>query len=162
DLAAASVTVNPLAVLGCAPEDGHRREASTIMDRDQHESAQSDTANEYENPGANYPDREDTAGIQPEEDEARSDAVADGAASSAPDTAAALGENTQDGPVLSQNQATVQEKIDGILAQTRIDLAAGAEPVERYEEVLRQRFIETGIDVPADQVHAFAERLAAD
>jgi len=129
------------------------------MNRDRPESVKSNTANEYENPGANYPDREDAAGIEPEGEELRSDAAAEGAVSPAPERPPASGdEHTQDAPVLAQNEATTQEQIDGILAQTRVDLAA--EPVERYEEVLRQRFTETGIDVPADQVHAFAERLA--
>jgi len=123
------------------------------------EAARSDTANEYENPGANYPDREDAGDIEPESEELRSDAAADGAAGPAPDSAPRESAvPTQDVPVLAQNETTTQEQIDGVLDQVRADL--GTVPVERYEAVLEQRFTESGIAVPADQVHAFAERLA--
>ena len=43
----------------------------------------------------------------------------------------------QDEPVLEQNDATIQDQLDGIAAQTRVDL--GDESHDRYEEVLRQR-----------------------
>ena len=48
-------------------------------------------------------------------------------------------ESVQDEPVLEQNDASIQDKLDGIAAQTRVDL--GDESQDRYEEVLRQRLV---------------------
>jgi hypothetical protein len=114
----------------------------------------SGTANEFENPGANHPDRKDTEGVQPAPAEQRSDAGVGGAVNRSDD--APRGEETQDEPVLAQNQATRQEKIDGIVAQTRVDL--GGETDERYAEVLRQRFVDSGIEMTDED----RQRLAGD
>lgn len=65
---------------------------------------------------------------------------------------------TQDGPALAQNDATVQQQVDGIIEQVRADL--GTATAKRYEEVLRQRFSDADLEIPTDQVHALAERLA--
>lgn len=65
-------------------------------------------------------------------------------------------EATQDEPVLEQNQASTQEKLDGIAAQTRADL--GGESDDRYEEVLRQRLDDAGIDLTDDEVRKLTQR----
>lgn len=62
------------------------------------------------------------------------------------------------GQVLHQHSAPDHEKIAGILAQTRVDL--GGESVERYAEVLDQRFLDAGLDVSDDDRRAHAERAA--
>ena len=66
---------------------------------------------------------------------------------------------TQDEPVLAQNHATVQEKLDGIADQTRMDL--GVESHDRYEEVLRQRLTDSDIQLTDDDVSALARRSAS-
>ena len=70
--------------------------------------------------------------------------------------APAPGENTQDEPVLAQNNASTQDKLDGIAAQTRVDL--GDESHDRYEEVLRQRLDDSDIQLTDDEVSDLARR----
>lgn len=64
--------------------------------------------------------------------------------------------DVQDEPVLEQNSASIGEKLDGIAAQTRVDL--GDESHDRYEEVLRQRLTDAGIQLTDDDVTALARR----
>jgi 3-oxoacyl-ACP reductase-like protein len=68
-------------------------------------------------------------------------------------------ESVQDEPVLEQNNASTQDKLDGIAAQTRVDL--GDESQDRYEEVLRQRLVDSGIQITDDEVSALARRSSA-
>lgn len=65
-------------------------------------------------------------------------------------------ESVQDEPVLEQNDASIEDKLDGIAAQTRVDL--GDESQDRYEEVLRQRLTDSGIQITDDDVSALARR----
>lgn len=65
---------------------------------------------------------------------------------------------TQDGPLLDMHDTTLTDQINGILAQTRADL--GEESTDRYAEVLRQRFADTGIEVPDDRITSLAERAS--
>lgn len=51
----------------------------------------------------------------------------------------------QDLPAMAQNNSSDAEKIDGIVRQTRADLAG--EDGERVQAVLRQRFAEAGLEV---------------
>lgn len=67
------------------------------------------------------------------------------------------GEQTQDAPAMSQNNATDDAKIDGIVAQTRVDVAHLGK--ERVEQVLRQRFEQTGVDVADDDIDGLARRV---
>jgi hypothetical protein len=60
------------------------------------------------------------------------------------------GEQTQ--PLLEQNDATLRDKVAGIVEQTRAD--AGDKPQEEFSALLRQRLTEAGIDLPVDQVTA--------
>lgn len=66
---------------------------------------------------------------------------------------------TQDEPVLEQNNATTSDKLDGIAAQTRMDL--GDESHDRYQEVLRQRLSDAEISLTDDEVSALARRSAS-
>lgn len=115
----------------------------------------SGTANEYDSPGANYPDREDVAGVEPEPAEQRSDAGVGGAIH---DDAAADADvqPVQNEPVLEQNLASNQERIDGIVAQTRSDL--GGESDDRYAEVLRQRLRDADIEMTDEDRQRLAEK----
>ncbi len=92
--------------------------------------------------------------------EQRSDAGVGGAVhhEGGESNAPAPGEAVQDEPVLEQNNATTQEKLDGIAAQTRVDL--GDESHERYEEVLRQRLNDSDIQLTDDDVTKLARRSA--
>jgi hypothetical protein len=72
---------------------------------------------------------------------------------------AASSESVQDEPVLEQNNASTSDKLDGIVAQTRVDL--GDESHERYEEVLRQRLSDAGIAQTDAEVSELARRSAA-
>lgn len=65
-------------------------------------------------------------------------------------------EPVQDEPVLEQNSASTSDKLDGIAAQTRVDL--GDESHERYEEVLRQRLSDAEIQQTDDEVSDLARR----
>lgn len=56
-------------------------------------------------------------------------------------------EATQDEPVLEQNAATDQERLDGLSAQLRADLAG--EDAATIEQAVRHRLADTGI--PADE-----------
>lgn len=56
-------------------------------------------------------------------------------------------EPTQDEPVLEQNAATEQERLDGLSAQLRADLAG--EDAETIEQAVRHRLADSGI--PADE-----------
>ena len=120
----------------------------------------SGTANEFENPGGNYPDRKDTDGAQPDAAEQRSDAGVGGAVhhEGGDGSEPSAGEAVQDEPVLEQNNATTQEKLDGIAAQTRVDL--GEESHDRYEEVLRQRLNDSDIQLTDEDVSKLARRSA--
>jgi hypothetical protein len=118
----------------------------------------SGTGNEFENPGGNHPDGgpPDNADVQAAEQ--RSDAGVGGEVYHEKDVPAAPapGEQVQDEPVLAQNNPSTQDKLDGIAAQTRVDL--GDESQERYEEVLRQRLRDSEIQLTDDEVSALARR----
>ena len=125
----------------------------------QHGGADSDTENEFEAPGTNYPDtgKPDETG----RDEPGSDsdaALADGAAPD-PDHHGQdggrdhvwagrsqdemAGDAEQTVPSMSQNNATADEKVAGVIAQVRADAATGnADEVRRQ---LAQRLEQAGL-----------------
>jgi hypothetical protein len=115
----------------------------------------SGTANEFENPGGNYPDRKDSGGIEPDGVEQRSDSGVGGAVHHETDDS----NGVQDEPVLEQNAATTQEQIDGIIAQTRADL--GGESNDRYAEVLNQRLTDAGIQITDEDLQKLAGRATS-
>jgi hypothetical protein len=154
----------------------------------------SGTGNEFERPGVNYPDREDsTEGPEPGEparDEGQEPASAgapeptheavgigvmdspDGVDHHGQDggrdtltvgeaqrTSGGLGsEQEQRLPAMSQNDASTIDKVSGIVAQTRSDV--GIESTERIAEVLRQRFEQSGIDLPDADVDELAQQIS--
>lgn len=66
------------------------------------------------------------------------------------------GPGTQDAPLLDQNEASDEERIEGIVAQTRSDLRGA--PIARIERVLTQRFAQVGVEVdPERTAHLAAE-----
>lgn len=67
-------------------------------------------------------------------------------------------ENTQDEPTMDQHAATDETKADGIVDQTRADLAG--RDAEAVEHVLRQRFAQAGIDLPGDDIARRARQIA--
>ena len=66
-------------------------------------------------------------------------------------------EGTQDEPVMDQHIATRQDKVDGIIAQTRVDVRGL--PLERVAEVLRQRFADAAIETDDDELASLAEQV---
>lgn len=68
------------------------------------------------------------------------------------------GQPVQNEPVLKQNAASTEDKLEGIAAQTRVDL--GDESHDRYEEVIRQRLSDAGIQITDDEVSSLARRAA--
>lgn len=86
-------------------------------------------------------------------------AAADSVGGALHDDAVDAGAEVQDEPVLAQNAASIEDKLEGIAAQTRLDL--GDESDERYQEVLRQRLTDAGIDLTDDDVRSLAQRSAS-
>ncbi|MFJ6653736.1 hypothetical protein ACIQLJ_13180 [Microbacterium sp. NPDC091313] len=75
------------------------------------------------------------------------------------DAHAASGSNTQDAPAMDMHDTTDEERIAGIVAQTRADVGDASE--ERIAAVLRQRFADIGLEVGDDRVRALAAEVAA-
>lgn len=113
----------------------------------------SNTGDEHEQSGSDHPDSE--GGSHHGQDGGR-DTLTAGEAQ----RAGALGEgDTQDLPAMSQNNATIDEKVAGIVDQCRQDLANGSrEPVE---DMLRARLSDAGVDVSDEFVRALAARVEA-
>ncbi|MFG6475332.1 hypothetical protein ACFXP7_02990 [Microbacterium sp. P06] len=65
---------------------------------------------------------------------------------------------TQNAPVQDMHDTTDEDKIAGIVAQTRQDV--GDKDQARIADVLRQRFDETGVHVANDRVAALAAEVA--
>lgn len=109
------------------------------------------TGNEFDEPGANYPDSaKETA------PEARDDAGVGGAVShEAPREQLT---STQDGPRLEQNVTTDMERLNGIVTQTRADLRG--ETVDLVEKSLTRRLEDAGIALDAGEVQALARDIA--
>jgi hypothetical protein len=76
----------------------------------------------------------------------------------APGSGGSGASNTQDAPAMDMHGTTDEDRISGIVAQTRADL--GDAPEERIADVLRQRFTETGTDVGDDRIRALAAEIA--
>ncbi|MEV7693689.1 hypothetical protein AB0N73_10215 [Microbacterium sp. NPDC089189] len=75
----------------------------------------------------------------------------------APDPDVVSPQGTQDAPVMDVHTATDEEKIDGIVDQTRVDV--GDKPHARVVDVLNQRFADAGLEVAPDDVAALADRV---
>jgi uncharacterized caspase-like protein len=118
----------------------------------------SDTTNAFDNPGGNFPDRDESAKTTADPAAHRSDAGVGGEVvdESSPSSGSGSTEATQDEPALDQNQRSTQDQLDGIAMQTRADL--GDESQDRYEEVLRQRLRDAGIQLTDEDVRALADR----
>jgi hypothetical protein len=65
---------------------------------------------------------------------------------------------TQNAPAQDMHDTTDEDKIAGIVAQTRADV--GEKDETRIADVLRQRFSDTGIHVADDRVAALAAEVA--
>lgn len=127
----------------------------------------STTGDEFEQPGGDHPARNDDAtttepatapgevgAVDPDhhgQDGGR-DTLTVGEAQRAAGDA-----DTQSRPAMSQNNASDAEKVDGIIAQTRVDVAQLGH--ERVVQVLRQRFEQTGIEVSDADVEEYARRV---
>lgn len=61
-------------------------------------------------------------------------------------------------PAMAQNNASNLEKVTGIVAQTRADVAT--EPLDRIVEVLRQRLTEAGVELPDGDIRELARQVS--
>ena len=68
------------------------------------------------------------------------------------------GEQEQRLPAMSQNNASEVDKVAGIVAQTRSDVAT--EPHDRIVEVLHQRLEQSGIHLPEDEISELARQVS--
>lgn len=75
-----------------------------------------------------------------------------------PDTPAAPAPGTQNEPAMDMHTTTDEDRIAGIVAQTRSDVGDASH--ERIADVLRQRFSDVGLDVGDDRVRALAAEVA--
>lgn len=121
----------------------------------------SGTRNEFDEPGANYPDSAKDADLEQRGDAGVGGEVAPDADESE-GTAAGAGTVTgiQDGPALAQNVATDDERLDGVVQQVRADV--GGESLDIVEKSLRRRLADVGISVADDDVEALARDIAGD
>lgn len=81
-----------------------------------------------------------------------------GAATASDGPNASPGSTTQDEPTMDMHVASNEDKVHGIVLQTRQDV--GGESEERIIEVLRQRIAETGVDVSDDRLPELAREVA--
>ena len=58
------------------------------------------------------------------------------------------------------NDATLDQKLDGLVAQVRVDYLQGT--ATDVAAVLQQRLIDSGIELDADAIAALAERVTAE
>jgi len=138
------------------------------------------TGDESGNGGTNYPDSADKPGETPGQAGMREDVVGGALAPDAAENSETNGDasdpapgggtateapkatdparNTQDEPAMDGNDASHQDKVDGIAAQTKMDV--GGEGHERIAEVLRQRFDDAGMSVTDEDRAALAQRIA--
>jgi hypothetical protein len=75
---------------------------------------------------------------------------------SGPDAAS----NTQDEPAMDVHDASHEDKVAGIAAQTRLDV--GGEGHERIADVLSQRFTDAGMTVTDEDRVALAKRISGE
>ena len=68
--------------------------------------------------------------------------------------------NTQDEPAMDVHDASHEDKVAGIAAQTRLDV--GGEGHERIADVLSQRFTDAGMTVTDEDRIALAKRISGE
>ncbi|RZI92960.1 MAG: hypothetical protein EOO67_07635 [Microbacterium sp.] len=140
---------------GSSPDMHHDENGETDMttghDQARDDAGDSLTGNEFDEPGANYPDSaKETA------PEARDDAGVGGAVSREEPAEQLTG--TQDGPRLEQNVTTDMERLNGIVTQTRADLTG--EPADVVEKSLTRRLDDAGITLDDGELQALARDIA--
>jgi len=107
---------------------------------------QSLTGNEFEEPGANYPDS-----AKETDEEPRIAGVAE-------DLPPEQRTGTQDGPRQDVHLTTDMERLNGIVTQTRADLSGQSTDV--IEKSLRRRLEDTGIALDEDELAALVRDIA--
>ena len=66
-------------------------------------------------------------------------------------------DRTQDGPMMAQNTATPEQKLQGIYVQTEVDIA-GRDDLD-VRKLLAERIEQAGLSVSAEDIDAMAARL---
>jgi hypothetical protein len=117
----------------------------------------SGSASEYNDPQSTAPGGGDSvAGAGADPADSYGGAVSDDSTTEEAPAVAAPG--TQNEPAQDMHDASEEDKIAGIVAQTRADV--GDQDDARIADVLRQRFNDTGIHVADDRVAALAAEVA--
>ncbi|WP_431802867.1 hypothetical protein [Microbacterium sp. bgisy203] len=70
-----------------------------------------------------------------------------------------MSEGTQDEPALDQNAASDQDKLDGLVAQLRADVAG--ENAATVEQAVRRRLDDTGIALGEERIAALVAELSS-
>ncbi|MGP3534441.1 hypothetical protein ACTU3I_06565 [Microbacterium sp. RD1] len=108
---------------------------------------------------ANEPERADEGATVEHGEGSGADTVQGGAVG--PDAGAGAGTSstgTQDAPAMDMHDTTDEDRIAGVVAQTRLDVGDASE--ERILDVLRQRFDDIGLEPGDDRVRALAAEIA--
>lgn len=66
-------------------------------------------------------------------------------------------DRTQDGPMMAQNAASAEQKLQGIYVQTEVDIA-GRDDLD-VRKLLTDRIEQAGLSVAAEDIDAMAARL---
>lgn len=104
-------------------------------------------------------DQNDTPGDGPVQHGEPPQDVQGGAVAHDAHAASASASGTQDAPAMDMHDTDDEQRIAGIVAQTRADVGDRSE--ERIADVLRQRFADIGLEVGDDRVRALAAEVAA-
>lgn len=127
----------------------------------------SDRTNEFGDPGGNHPDvggvdakaQASDAGvggaIADEQDEDRDDR--EDPTSTPAGTPDASSRGTQDAPSMDTHAATGDDKLDGVIAQTRSD--GRGQDAATVEKLLRSRLQDTGLQMDEDRIAALVAEM---
>jgi len=103
---------------------------------------------EYEKNGGNYPDKGGTWSGPVSDDEV-----------SQPETNAGVSDTgTQDAPLQDMHPASIDDKIEGIIAQSRSDLAQGGEELD-LPLLVRRRLEDAGIQASDNDIQRVINRV---
>ncbi|SFI16735.1 MULTISPECIES: hypothetical protein [Microbacterium] len=124
----------------------------------------SGTANEFDEPGGNYPDAGGPDAKAQASDAGVGGAIADehddrdDAASTPAGTPDASAAGTQDAPAMDTHTASGDDKLDGLLAQVRSD--GQGQDAAMVEKLLRSRLPDTGLQLDEGRIAALVREIS--
>ena len=111
---------------------------------------------EYEKNGGDYPDKGGTWS-GPVSDDAKSQPETDGTASGSGTQAGVSEPGTQDAPLQDMHPTSVDEKIEGIIAQSRSDFAGSGDM--DLPLLVRRRLEDAGIQASDEDIQRVVDRV---